>query len=276
MPAPRTRLWLGLAALVTSACAGTQAAQRALRIAARTVPDATGRIVIYGGQLRDLDGQRVTVADFALDVTEVTVADYRRCHAAGVCTLDPARSSRGCNFARLAVDAHPVNCVSIAEAEAYCRWRGARLPTADEWQWAAQGRERAWRYVWGPRPRRRTYRVLLVDFDPFVCGRPQFDTPPRTTTCTVGRHDRSRDGVADLGGNLSEWVRVTANDVQAVGASFDYPLVNTRVSVGRRRWRHREAADAVLPTLRDDRQSVRRDPDSRIGFRCAFTLAESP
>jgi formylglycine-generating enzyme required for sulfatase activity len=45
---------------------------------------------------------------------------------------------------------HPVVWVSPRDAEAYTRWAGLRLPSEEEWQWAAQGPE-ALRWPWGDR-----------------------------------------------------------------------------------------------------------------------------
>jgi hypothetical protein len=45
---------------------------------------------------------------------------------------------------------HPVTYVELADARAYAAWRGARLPTEDEWQVAAavEGFERREPLVW--------------------------------------------------------------------------------------------------------------------------------
>lgn len=273
-PMPMLRLLL-LGALCLTACANEVAAVRALRRAERF--GSEGMRQIDGGRLH-LAERTVKIAAFSLDITEVTVAAYRRCLAAGGCVIDPTRSTAGCNLATQYVEDHPVNCVSFTEAEAYCRWRGARLPTRDEWRWAAQVRGLALRYVWGQYPRRRNHRVVLDDFEPFVCGEPLTEAHQFTKTCTVGRHDRTRDGIADLGGNVSEWVRIdppdnpcapdrSSCDTAAVGHSFNYPYRTTRMP-GRGRWVHVEALDTVRSVATHD-LSLLIGVAPQIGFRCA-------
>ena len=80
---------------------------------------------------------------------------------------------------------HPVAGVSAHEAEAFCRWAGARLPTEFEWEHAARG--------------------LVVTARSGNLG------GARRGTTAVGQFPdgRSADGIDDLLGNVWEW---TASD----------------------------------------------------------------
>jgi len=55
----------------------------------------------------------------------------------------------GCNWRRADRRNHPVNCVDWAQSKAYCERQGKRLPTEDEWEWAARGGVNGWNYPWG-------------------------------------------------------------------------------------------------------------------------------
>jgi formylglycine-generating enzyme required for sulfatase activity len=89
---------------------------------------------------------------YFIDKFEVSVPRYRACVEAGACTRpmgEPSDAFSPCTYELTAHDdlwkregllgEHPVNCMSWYQAEAYCRWKGGRLPTDAEWTLAARG-----------------------------------------------------------------------------------------------------------------------------------------
>jgi formylglycine-generating enzyme required for sulfatase activity len=166
----------------------------------------------------------VTLSPYCLDRTEVTVAAYAACAAAGACLPPPLtvnwpsysiddvrRFSAWCN--RGDRPDHPINCVDWGQAVAYCAWKERRLPSEAEWEYAARSDDDRI-YPWGngaPTPRRLNacgsectsfgqqggiaWKTLHGGDD----GWP--------TTAPVGSYPAgaSRFGALDMAGNVWEW-----------------------------------------------------------------------
>ncbi len=145
-----------------------------------------GRCPIY-----DHGPRPVTLRPFALGRYPVTNRQYAAFLAATGYRPDDAR-----NFLRHWSDGqsppgrenHPVVWVSPRDAEAYAHWAGLRLPTDEEWQWAAQGPAgQSW--PWGER------------FDPDRCNGASTGTTP-VDAYPAGA---SPFGCRDMVGNAWEW-----------------------------------------------------------------------
>ena len=86
-----------------------------------------------------LEGDRVGLmwiyskpAGIEFTKSEITVAQYRECVEAGMCTEPNSKSdSKYCNWGYTDRDNHPVNCVDWYQAKAFCEWVGGRLPTEE-------------------------------------------------------------------------------------------------------------------------------------------------
>jgi serine/threonine-protein kinase len=136
----------------------------------------------------------VVLDGFWIDATEVTNAQYRRCMEAGACNPPAQISSPGRDsyYDNGTYDGFPVIYVNWHQAETYCGWVGARLPTEAEWEYAARGNE-ARVYPWGN-------------------TEPDCDRANRGgcvgNTAAVGSYPAgvSWCGALDMAGNVWEWV----------------------------------------------------------------------
>jgi formylglycine-generating enzyme len=110
---------------------------------------------------------QTTVSGFALDLTEVTEAAFIACTVDGPCVPigDDVELLPPCSTTELGgpeTADHPVRCVTWAQADSYCTWRGGRLPTEAEWMRAARG-EGTGRFPWGDTPDASCETSVLFD-----------------------------------------------------------------------------------------------------------------
>lgn len=243
-------------------------------VAQSTAPvTSTAKVIDVPAGAVTIDDKRTSVAAFAMDRTEVTVEAYARCVAAKKCS-PAAQDDIACNWPHRKVKAeHPINCVTVKQAKAYCEWTGQRLPTAPEWQLAAGGPDQR-HYPWGAKQPSNLWVTELGEGEEYAPGPARHnlcwvgdDTAKGekypTSTCKVSSFPTGNtpSGITDLAGNVAEWTSSTKKlagglrySVKGGGYNFD-PLGRLQVAVDDE-------------SLHDDEHFA---PD--VGFRCATARA---
>ncbi|MEW5870379.1 MAG: SUMF1/EgtB/PvdO family nonheme iron enzyme [Chloroflexota bacterium] len=151
-----------------------------------------------GGDKDEQPRHEVYLLAFYIDLYEVTNARYAVCVKAGVCEAPaiPAFYSLYPYFGDSAYDNHPVVYVSWNMAQAYCQWRGARLPTEAEWEKAGRGGLDGNLYPWGDEaPACQPGAPNGAAFEDCGAGYPQ----------AVGAYTPNGYGLFDMAGNVWEW-----------------------------------------------------------------------
>ncbi len=148
----------------------------------------------FGGVGADVTMQ-VSIAGFCMDLTEVTIAAYARCIRSGKCEQGAAHDGetlKGLLKNITARENYPITFVQRGHADEYCATQKLRLPTLDEWEYAARGADGRI-YTWGnEKPTNQ------------LCWKSK-------NTCAVGSHpkDKSPFGILDMAGNVAEWTSDT-------------------------------------------------------------------
>jgi hypothetical protein len=140
---------------------------RARAVCAEEMVRIEGGTFAMGYEDESKPQRTVTLTPYCLDRTEVTVAAYAMCAA---CRLPSAGAY--CNRPGIGKDDHPQNCISRDDAVAYCGWRGKRLPTDAEWEFAGQRGVELQPWPWGypEATRTATWPTSRDDYLGFRCA----------------------------------------------------------------------------------------------------------
>jgi len=211
---------------------------------------------------------RVRLSGFFLDRREVTVAEYEACVRVGRCKAPPyARGAR-----RFQQATFPVTLVTWDDAQTFCAFRGARLPTEAEFARAARGANGR-RFPWGQLPNDHLANHGRLGLD-VTDAQDGFAELSPVGSFNAGR---TPDGFLDLAGNAAEWVQdryaVQYPDAPVTDPNGPDAAVATSARVVRGgsyesalAWLRGAARGAFLP--------AERRPS--LGFRCARSQHRPP
>jgi formylglycine-generating enzyme required for sulfatase activity len=151
---------------------------------------------------------------------------------------------------------HPVTETTWYGAQAFCAWRGARLPSEAEWEAAARGQEGR-TYPWGESP---------------PSAERAWFGHPSGETAVVGTHPAGAtpEGLHDLAGSLAEWT-------SSLYAPYPYDPTDGREDPEAAGERVTRGGDYVFDVAPEKLRTFFRGGFSRapqsghrhIGFRCA-------
>ncbi len=212
---------------------------------------------------------------YYIDETEVTNGEYAQCVAAGECQApaSPNASYHPRYYGDPTYDDYPVIFVSWFDAEAFCQWRGGRLPSEAEWEKAAgfdpiEGVRT--HYPWGD-----VFVGERLNYCDKNCPRDHLDETVddgHQDTAPVGSYldGRSPYGIFDMSGNVMEWVAdwydprfyQNSTDTNPLG-----PVEGAFKSIRGGSWL--SAADETTVTIRDSFDPL--VARTNLGFRCAMT-----
>jgi formylglycine-generating enzyme required for sulfatase activity len=148
-----------------------------------------------GSATGDADEQpvhKVYVDVFSMDIHQLSVAQYSRFLEATHHDIPPEWSLMN----RPQHQSRPVANVDWADADAYCKWAGKRLPTEAEWEKAARGTDGR-TYPWGNEPPTKFHATS---------GKEIWSSHTAPSPVGTLEEGKSPYGIYDMAGNVWEWV----------------------------------------------------------------------
>lgn len=147
---------------------------------------------------KPIDGKTYTIKPFDVSKTLVTVEQYAECVVKGGCTKPD--TGKYCNSDIPGRQLHPVNCVDWEQANQYAKFKGARLLTESEYEYAATSGGKNQKYPWGNEDATCDKAVMYGKGD-YGCG--SGTTMP---VCSKSAGNTAQ-GLCDMVGNVWQWVQ---------------------------------------------------------------------
>ena len=151
------------------------------------------------GEKDEAPAHKVTLYPYKIDTYEVSYAMYDSCVKQGACSkphYDDGKcimwTSSGIKKVKVPVKYrspdYPVVCVTWHQARQYCRFKGKRLPSEAQWEYAALAGKKK-KYTWGNQSPNKS-----------LCTQPSNNKPAKS-----GSYKPNGWGIYDMTGNVWEW-----------------------------------------------------------------------
>jgi formylglycine-generating enzyme required for sulfatase activity/serine/threonine protein kinase len=199
---------------------------------------------------------KVTVNSFFIDLHEVTVSEYHEFVKATGRHATPAYLAAIASDPKLqAAGRQPITGVQWADAISYCTWMKKRLPTEEEWEFAARGSDGRL-YPWG-----NEWKADLANVNHAKDG-----------VADVGSFGGSSPfGLVDMIGNAWEW---TGSELKAYPGGY-LPDNTTDELRAIRGAAYDSDLKAATATYRRGYPAAGNYDYSKTGFRCAQAVAST-
>ncbi len=205
----------------------------------------------------------VSLDMYYIDKYEVSNAQYAQCVFDGACDVPLLTGSkmRHSYYGDPLFAGYPVVYISWYDAQAYCSWRGGRLPREAEWEKAARGDDQR-AYPWG------TDQVDCQHANYWPTGACEGDT----TSVKRQAAGASSYGVYNLSGNVSEWVKdwFQAYPGGDPNAAKDFGVTHHTIRGGA----YFDGPNNIRATAR--RGMNPEEAHSYVGFRCVVDIEALP
>jgi eukaryotic-like serine/threonine-protein kinase len=185
----------------------------------RLVP--AGEFMMGRESYADAPPHRVYLDSFYMDATEVTNLLYQKCVDANICTPphDLGSDSRPTYFGDTEFQYYPVINVDWYQANTFCEWRGARMPTEAEWEKAARGTDGRI-FPWGD----EAPDCQKVNYHPDYSKRPWYRCVGDTKPVRNYASGVSPYGLYEMTGNVNEWVADWYGETYYQNSPYNNPL----------------------------------------------------